>query len=78
MKLISLLIGLLLIIYLMSKQLAPPAVSVTDNSLQQEGITLPQVPVSPKDLKKFETDMNNFVQESALKRDAALEEALKK
>lgn len=77
MRLISLLIGLVIIMYLMSKTLAPTTTKNNINEIvEKQGITLPQVPTSAQDLKKFEADINNFIQDTTTKRQQELEKAL--
>ena len=74
MRLISLLIGLVIIAYLISKQLEPDSSSNDiDDIIDQQDIALPKVPVSPKDIKGFETEMNKFIQDTAANRQEELE-----
>lgn len=58
----------------MSKALAPstPANNINE-TLTKQGITVPQVPVSPQQLEKFEIDMNTFIEETTSKRVEELE-----
>ena len=77
MRLISLLIGLVLIAFLISKQLASDSPSRDIAAIiEEDGISLPKVPVSPKDLKAFEADMNAFIENAASERKEELEKAL--
>ncbi len=54
MRLISLLVGLVIIALLISKQLSPGSSSNDkDTAMDKQGITLPRVPVAPKDVKNL-------------------------
>ena len=74
MKLISLLVALLIMGLLVSKQLSS---SSSEKKLEQavevNGVELPKVPSSPKDLDKFEKDLNQFIQNNANERAKELE-----
>ncbi len=77
MKLIFLLIALLLIGFLFSKYLS--ANNQTDRAnevLSGESIDTIQVPSTPKDLKKFEQDLNSLIQDQAAERNKELEDQL--
>lgn len=81
MKLISLLIGLIVVMYLVNKQLAPDALShsVTDAiEDQSNGLSnMLSLPTSPKDINKFEQDLNQLVEKSTSNRNEELEKAFK-
>ena len=73
MRIISILVGLLILAYLSSKQATPEAPSrdldtVTDN----KEITLPKVPTAPENVKDFKTDINKFIQDTASERNKEL------
>lgn len=74
MRLISLLLGLVILAYFISKQLASnkPESEITQ-TLDQQEISTPRVPTTPQDVKKFEANMNDFMQDAAEKRAKALE-----
>jgi len=74
MRLISLLIGLILVAYLVSTQLSPDSTSGDINTnIDQQDVTPPKVPVAPSELKEFEADMNTFIQDTASERNKKLE-----
>ena len=77
MKLIAILAVLLVIAYLLKTQLGSESSSnKIDALLEQQKIEAPKVPSTPKDLKKFENELNDFVLDSADKRKQEFEEAL--
>ncbi|MCK5354687.1 MAG: hypothetical protein KAJ63_06180 [Methyloprofundus sp.] len=79
MKLISLLIALLLTGLLVKQQLDSSSSNTeVEEVVNSEGITTPKIPTSSKDIRKFEDDMNNFMQDTADKRAEKLEESLGK
>lgn len=74
MKLISLLIGLVIIAYLISKQLVAESPSSDINAIfDKQEIALPKIPVTQKDVKGFEVDMNKFIQDTAAERNKEFE-----
>ena len=73
MRLISLLIGLILVAYLVSTQLSPDSTSGDINTnIDQQDVPPPKVPVAPSELKEFEADMNTFIQDTASERNEKL------
>jgi hypothetical protein len=73
MRLISLLIGLILVAYLVSTQLSPDSTSGDINTnIDQQDVPPPKVPVAPSELKEFEADMNTFIQDTASERNKKL------
>ena len=77
MRLISLLIVLLLTGLLIMKQLnLSSSDTVSQEVVSGEGVTVPQVPASPKDVKQFEEDMKKFMQDTVDQRSKELEKQL--
>ena len=69
MRLISLLLALLLIGFLVIKQLdSSSSNNKIEEVLKSEDINAPKVPSSPKDLREFDEDINKFIQDNADKR----------
>lgn len=73
MKLLSLLIGLVLVAYLMSKQMSSNSQLDDISNIDQQNISAPKVPVTAKGLKEFETDINTFIENTAADRDKEIE-----
>jgi hypothetical protein len=79
MKLISLLIVLLLIGFLVKKQLDSGSSSTEyDEIIESKNLSTPKVPSSPKGVKKFDVEINDFMKESAEEKERKLEEVLNK
>jgi len=77
MKLISLLIALLIIGFLVQKQLDSSSSSTEyEDIMSHENITVPKVPSAPKEVQKFEKDINNFMLDTADQRTKEIEESL--
>jgi len=68
-----LLIALLIIGLLIHKQMGPGAATGVDQAQIPLEKNAPRVPTNPNDLKKFETQMNDYVKEEAAKRADKLE-----
>lgn len=66
MKFISLLIALLIVGFLIKKQLNPsPTNAELKDAFSSENVTIPNVPTHPNDVQKFEHDINEFMLDSA-------------
>ena len=77
MRVISLLIALLVIGFLVKKQLDSNSLSTEyEDIISNENITVPKVPTAPKDVQKFEKDMNEFILNAADQRAKEVEKAL--
>lgn len=77
MKFISLLIALLIIGFLVKKQLDSSSSNTEYEAIiSHENITVPKVPTAPKDVQKFEQDINKFMLDAADQRAQALEASL--
>ena len=69
MKLLSLLLALLLIGFVIKKQLDTNSTSQKlEELIERDGIDAPKLPSSANEYSKFEKDINNFVLDSADKR----------
>lgn len=76
MKIISLLAGLTIIGFIVAKQLdgsSPSAEAGGAAGSQASGT--PRVPTAPADVKSFEKDMNDFIQDTSKRRAEELEDA---
>ena len=79
MRLISLLIGLVIIALLIGRQLTSDAPSSeAQDHIDNQNVTLPKIPVAPENVKEFEADLNEFIQDTASKKNKELEDALGK
>ncbi len=77
MKMISMLLALLLVGYLAQQQLASTSAnSALQDTLSKEGISVPKVPTSLNDVKRFEVDMNKLMQDAADKKAKLIDESL--
>jgi len=77
MKLISLLIALLIVGFLVKKQLDSSSSNTEyDNLISTENITVPKVPSAPKDVQKFEKDINEFMLDASEQRAKEVAESL--
>lgn len=74
MRLISLVIVLAMIGYLITTQLNSSS-SIESLEGVVDDVGAPKIPTSPKDLPKFEDEINNFMQDSADERLEKFEEA---
>lgn len=76
MKLISLLIALLIIGGLIYKQLGNSA-SKQEQEIQalSESVDAPKVPTKPQDVNKFDSQMNDFMNQENKKRSEAIDNA---
>ena len=78
MRMISMLLALLIIGLLVYKQLGGDAGKQAGATAQPAGVeapAVPQVPTKPEDVKKFATQMNQFVEDEAKKRNSEIEAA---
>ncbi|MFT6266782.1 MAG: hypothetical protein ACJAWS_002946 [Oleiphilaceae bacterium] len=77
MKFISLLIALLIIGFLVKKQLDPSSSNTEyEDMISNESIAVPKVPTVPKEVQKFEKDINQFMLDAADQRAKGVEESL--
>ena len=77
MRIISLLIALLIIGFLVKKQLdSNSSTTEYEDIISNENITVPKVPTAPNDVQKFEKDMNEFILNAADQRAKEVENAL--
>ena len=74
MRLISLLVGLLLVGLLVMKQLNSS--SSVNESIDSVNFKVPKVPTSTQGISEFEGDINKFIQDNADKRAQELENSL--
>ena len=69
MRLIGILIVLAIIGLLVKQQLdSGSSDGRSDKISEQTGVSVPKVPTAPGDVKKFETEMNDFMQDAAKNR----------
>ncbi|MFT7184904.1 MAG: hypothetical protein ACI84K_000271 [Pseudohongiellaceae bacterium] len=77
MKFISLLLALLIVGFLVKKQLNSSAPSSEINDIVNEvDLLVPEVPTAPKNIQKFEEDINEFMSDAADQRKREVEESL--
>jgi len=77
MKFISLLIALLIVGLLVKKQMdSSSSSSEYDDITGNEIINVPKAPTAPKDVQKFEKDINEFMLNAADQRAKKVEESL--
>jgi len=77
MKFISLLIALLIIGFLVKKQLDSSSSNPEyEAMINNENLTARKVPTAPKDVQKFEKDINEFMLNAADQRKKEMEESL--
>jgi hypothetical protein len=77
MKFISLLIALVIIGVLVKTQLNSNSSNAVPEDLRgNEDVSVPKVPTAPKDVPKFEQDINEFIDNSADKRAKEMDESL--
>jgi len=78
MKFVSILLALLLITFLVVKKINSGTSDERINEvIENKNIEAPRVPTSPKDIPKFEEDINNFIQDNAKERARKLESKIK-
>ncbi len=76
MRIISILVGLMILAYLHTRQVTPEAPSSDVNTVMDNNeIAVPKVPTAPENIKDFKTDMNKFIQDTASERNKALEKS---
>lgn len=73
MRMIAILAALLIVGLLIYKQMG--TASAKQEVPTVSGSDTPQVPTDPKDVKQFETQMNDYMKDEAAKRAAAIEKA---
>lgn len=77
MKLISLLIALVIVGFLVKTQLDSSSSNAEyDEITNNTNIEVPKVPTAPKDVQKFEKDMNQFMDDAADKRAKEIDESV--
>ena len=76
MKLISLMIGLIIVAYLVNKQMTSELSNTERNKiLDKQDNVLPKIPTTPKEVEGFETDMNKLIHDLSSERNKELEKA---
>ncbi len=75
MRLVIILIALLLVGLLVYKQIGPREVQQSEALKELSNSSAPKVPTTPDDVKEFGTQMNEYMNEEAEKRAAAIEKA---
>lgn len=75
MRLVILLIAVLLVGLLVYKQIGPGAVEPSETVDALSSPDAPQVPTTPQQVKEFGVQMNEYMNEEAEKRAAAIEKA---
>jgi len=73
MRMVVMLVALLIIGLLIYKQISPHAAPHETKAIS--AANTPAVPTNPNDVKRFETQMNNYMTEQDAKRAAAIESA---
>lgn len=75
MRIISIIIVLLIVAYLVSKQLTPETSSRSANGTMEntQDVTAPIVPTAPQDVNNFKNDMNKYIQDTASERGEELD-----
>ena len=69
MKIISILIGLVLVALFVMKQLnSGSSRNNIEEVIDKENINTPKIPTSPKDIQKFEKDINKYIQDATEKK----------
>lgn len=75
MRMIVMLVGLLLVGFIISKQLQSP--SDTETAQQAtSGSELPNVPTRPQDVPQFEQDINSFINQTNEEQTRQIDEAI--
>jgi hypothetical protein len=75
MRLILLLVVVLIAGLIVVRQLGESNSSKTEGATAVESTNAPQVPTNVRDVKQFDTQMNDFVMDNAAKRNREIEEA---
>ena len=76
MKLISLMIGLIIVAYLVNKQMTSELSNTERNKKHdKQDNVLPKIPTTPKEVEGFETDMNKLIHDLSSERNKELEKA---
>ena len=69
LALLSILIGLVLVALFVMKQLnSGSSRNNIEEVIDKENINTPKVPTSPKDIQKFEKDINKYIQDTTEKK----------
>ena len=77
MKLISLLLGLVIVAYLINKQMTSSLSNNRTNAeLDKQDVTLPKTPTTPEEVKDFEKDVNKLIQDLSTERNKELQKSL--
>lgn len=77
MRLIVILVALLVVALLVKKQLdSSPSTEAYKALIDESGLSTPKVPTSPSEIKQFEDDMNQFMQDAADQKAKGIEEAM--
>ena len=74
MKFISLIITVLIIGFIVKKQMNSN--TVNKDAISHDSISVPKVPATPENVQKFKKDMNQFMKNSADKRDEEIDKLL--
>ncbi len=75
MRLISLLLVMLAIMFVVYKQLGGSSESRVERAPNSDSVDVPQVPTRPQDVPAFKERMNDFMQDAAEERAKKMEEA---
>ena len=75
MRLILLLVVVLIAGLIVVRQLGESNSSKTEGATAVESTNAPQVPTNVRDVKQFDTQMNDFVMDNAARRNWEIEEA---
>ncbi len=75
MRLIVILLALLVVGFLVYKQVGPRSDEQMQEAQAVSGPNLPKVPTNPNEVKQFGTQMNDYMKEESAKRAAAIEAA---
>ena len=75
MRLILLLVVVLIAGLIVVRQLGESNSSKTEGATAVESTNAPQVPTNVRDVKQFDTQMNDFVMDNAARRNREIEEA---
>ncbi len=74
MRMILILVALLIVGLLVSRQLNHHTLPAPEQVRQDSGVTAPKVPTQVAEVPKFEQDFNTFVEESEANRKRQLEQ----
>ncbi len=75
MRLISLLLAMLVILFVLYKQLGGSSESRVEHAPSGDSVGVPQVPTRPQDVPAFKDRMDDFMQDAAEERARKIEEA---